>query len=259
VHDNASTDGDPLSPELLTSRTPPLPRHKGPSSLTATQPPRTLQDLLEWRQEMLQARMKEHTQRQREDSLSSSSSVSRRSPGSDGSRQFTQSPALLTPHVPSPPFLSLCSPQSSSQFSSTHSPVMQKEPTLAPGQLMGRKQGRETRGSPHTNAYAALQPLAKILDASSEHHLRLAKHSFKEASSSSSSSSGARSRTTSWSTVSKDKTLQQLKMAEFIRLHDRDAGQTLVLCFSLLFALLLILSFIFGGPWLPGGSLGFFY
>jgi hypothetical protein len=195
------------------------------SSLTAidaSQSPRTLQDLLTWRQNMLETRMREHA---RQDSADPSWSVNSPAVRNEAFTRSTWSAGLLTPQTPPTPCTVLNS-QSPLPHERRHTHTTEA----------GEGEKGEKGSCPEAALHHAASP------GSAAHP------------SSHPASSGMPSRTASHLLDVTPHTPTSEEIYEMVHIHDIGVGHAIFARIGLSLLLLLVLSLIYDAPFLPGGG-----
>lgn len=216
--------------------------------------PRTLQDLLSWRQEMIDARRKEHQESEVEhDRAGRSHAFSSLDNASTSPEESVT--RLLLPQTPSPPVLT----QGAQHNRIVHLPSV--ESTVTP---------TKQASTYHHNHYERPAPLREIqacvvtaphVSSQLTHRTPRVLHEPWMVSSrphssatSTTASSALSSRTTSrWLEKSRDFTGME-EISAYLRLHDNDIGQSLTTRFFLFFLMILILLYFLGELFFPFGG-----
>lgn len=231
------------------------------SSENGSEPPRTLQELLAWRQELLEARLREqapalHRQQQLPSTAGLSRSLRSNASQREGS-QHSSCTSLRTPGLNSPPSLSLSTRPASSHFPLASTPLQPEEHTLVAHDLQLKSEAPPTCERRHHSRPRVSLPQRRTapqppLENTRKAH-RLTPHPF-------TTTDVLISTTTrqSSSQVKEEKAhlRRLLETAELLRMQDNGEGQSSFgrLCFLLL--LLLFIACFFAAPFFPGGLMG---
>lgn len=260
---NVSVDFSPLSPRLRVSRKTPVVSGVNAASFSLSQPPCTLQDLLVWRQEMLEAQIHEQRKRQRQrrhhwqdnnddDNNSLSSSPSLSTSGYESSQQSARgTAAVFTPQVYPLRALSLGSHQASPHMLSVTSPVTAKESTLTPDQLFTKTETHSAgKASAHSLHLAPSSPI-RAANRPCVHLLPLAEPPNKAPSAA--GSPGRSSHSTPLRLDSTPNSVAMEQVSAYVCLHDNDIGQWVPACLAFFLLTVFVFVFIFDASFFPGG------
>lgn len=260
---NVSVDFSPLSPRLRVSRKTSVVSGVNAASFSLSQPPCTLQDLLVWRQEMLEAQIHEQRKRQRQrrhhrqdnnddDNNSLSSSPGLSTSGYESSQQSARgTAAVFTPQVFPLRALSLGSHQASSHMSSVTSLVTAKESTLTPDQLFTKTETHSAgKASAHSLCPAPSSPI-RAANRPCVHLLPLAEPLNKAPSAA--GSPGRSSHSTPLRLDSTPNSVAMEQVSAYVCLHDNDIRQCVPACFAFFILTVFVFVFMFDASFFPGG------
>lgn len=260
----------------LSSRSRPSPALSAATGTSPSSPntpqvaPRTLHDLLAWRQELLETRIRDHTAAQQHNTQANLHTNWSFASGRSVNTNFEQLPssARLAPQLLSPLSLSQEPRQPSFTFSDARSPASQREegedlrtvPTQHETRLPLVLGVRSTDGYSHPSAHYTVPSAAAALP-----HFRPSPILQPQMTPTSTGSSAVRTRRTTphaagFATAAGDGAVARMRSEQDYRLMVDDEFHQPFLTRMVVTALLFLLLFvIFDSPFLPGGSTGIFF